>query len=56
MSSARRPNKPELASIVHRFGRLLIDGHKLSPTQVKALNNIAQCRTRAMGGVLRATP
>jgi len=50
MSSARRPNKPELASIVHRFGRLLIDGHKLSPTQVKALNNIAQCRTRAMGG------
>jgi hypothetical protein len=52
MSSARRPNKPELATIVHRFGRQLIDGHKLLPTQVKALNNIARCRNIALGGVL----
>jgi hypothetical protein len=50
MSSAKRSPKPELATIVHRFGKQLLDGQKLSPTQLKALKNIAQCRTSAMGG------
>jgi hypothetical protein len=42
--------KPELALVVRRFGREFMQQHSVSPMQVKALHNIVQCRTAAMGG------
>jgi hypothetical protein len=47
---AASENKPELATIVRRFGKELMATHSLSAQQVKALHNIVQCRTSAMGG------
>jgi len=43
-------SKFELAGIVRRFGRQFIGSKELSPQQNKALYNIVQCRTSAMGG------
>lgn len=43
-------NKFELADVVQRFGKQLMQHEKLSPQQVKALYNILQCRTAALGG------
>ena len=40
----------ELADVIRKFGRKLIEQRKLPPQQVKALYNILQCRTAAMGG------
>jgi hypothetical protein len=42
--------KFELAEVVQRFGKQLIEKEKLSPVQIKALYNISQCRTAALGG------
>ena len=42
--------KFELAEVVQRFGKQLIESDKLSPVQTKALYNILQCRTAALGG------
>lgn len=42
--------KYELAEVVSRFGKSLIEQHSLSPVQTKALFNILQCRTSALGG------
>jgi hypothetical protein len=42
--------KPELANVVKKFGKQLMDRNLLSARQVKALNNILQCRTAPMGG------
>jgi hypothetical protein len=43
-------NNLELADVVHRFGKQLIEKEKLSPGQIKALFNIIQCRTAKLGG------
>ncbi|HIP49267.1 MAG TPA: IS91 family transposase [Lutibacter sp.] len=43
-------NKYELADVVLRFGKQLVAKEKLSPGQTKALFNIVQCRTKALGG------
>ena len=43
-------NKFELADVVCRFGKQLIENGKLSPQQIKVLNNIEQCRTASLGG------
>ena len=43
-------NDFELADIVRRFGKQLIDKDKLSPQQIKVLHNIVQCRTASLGG------
>jgi len=39
-----------MAEVVQRFGKQLMGQEKLSPIQTKALNNILQCRTAALGG------
>lgn len=43
-------NKLELAQIVRKFGKQLIQNKDLSPQQTKALYNILQCRTASLGG------
>ena len=43
-------NKFELANVVRRFGKQLMQQDKLLPNQIKALHNIVQCRTASMGG------
>ena len=43
-------NKYELADVVRRFGKQLIEKENLSPQQTKALFNIVQCRTSKLGG------
>lgn len=48
--AGRRSSKPELAEVVSRFGKQLMEQHRLSIRQVKALHNILQCRTAQMGG------
>jgi len=42
--------KNELADVVRRFVKPLIDQKKLSAGQIKAFYNISQCRTSALGG------
>ncbi len=42
--------KFELADVVRQFGKQLIEQKKLSPQQIKVLNNIMQCRTASLGG------
>ena len=42
--------KIELADVVQKFGRLLVENNNLSPQQTKVLHNILQCRTAALGG------
>jgi len=42
--------KFELAEVVRRFGKELIEKEKLSPVQTKALYHILQCRTADLGG------
>ncbi len=42
--------KFELAEVIHRFGRQLLEKESLSPQQIKVLNNILQCRTASLGG------
>ena len=43
-------NKIELADVVRKFGKRLIEQDNLSPEQTKALFNILQCRTASLGG------
>jgi hypothetical protein len=43
-------SKHQLATVVHRFGRGLMDTQRLKAVQVKALHNIIQCRTASLGG------
>ncbi|WP_075591256.1 IS91 family transposase [Labilibacter marinus] len=43
-------SKFELADVIKRFGKQLIQQQKLSPQQTKALFNITRCRTAALGG------
>ncbi len=43
-------NKHELADVVLRFGKQLVEKDELSPGQTKALFNIVQCRTKTLGG------
>jgi hypothetical protein len=43
-------SKFELASVVHRFGKALMEKQPLNGVQVKALHNILQCRTAELGG------
>lgn len=43
-------NKHELAGLVGRFGKGLLQNGQLLPKQVKVLHNIIQCRTAVMGG------
>ncbi len=47
---AGRQTKFELADIIRKFGRQLIENDKLSPQQTKVLYNILQCRTASLGG------
>lgn len=42
--------KFELADVVHRFGKELLQQHPLSPDKIKTLFNISQCRTSTLGG------
>lgn len=42
--------KYELADVVRRFGKELVQNQSLSPEQTKALFNIVQCRTASLGG------
>lgn len=42
--------KFELAEVVRRFGKGLLEKEKLSPVQTKALYHILQCRTADLGG------
>lgn len=46
----RKQPKFELAQVIRRFGRQLIEKDKLSPQQTKVLYNILQCRTASLGG------
>lgn len=41
--------KFELADVVRKFGKQLSEQEKLAPWQIKALFNIVQCRTAALG-------
>ncbi len=43
-------SKFELADVIRKFGKQLIEQDNLSPQQTKALFNIAQCRTASLGG------
>jgi len=43
-------NKFELADVVKQFGKEFIKQENLSAQQIKALNNIVQCRTASLGG------
>ncbi len=43
-------SKFELSTVVRRFGRELMAAQPLNGQQTKALHNIVQCRTAAMGG------
>lgn len=43
-------NNYELADVIRKFGKQLLVHKNLSPRQVKALNNIVDCRTSIMGG------
>jgi hypothetical protein len=43
-------NKFELADVVRKFGKSLIEQDRLSPGQTKALFNILRCRTASLGG------
>jgi len=45
-----KQNKYELAEVVKRFGKQLTEQETLSAQQIKALNNIVQCRTASLGG------
>jgi hypothetical protein len=47
---AGKRTKIELAQVIHRFGRQLVENNKLSPQQTKVLHNILQCRTAKLGG------
>jgi hypothetical protein len=40
----------ELSDVVIKFARQLLQQENLSPRQIKALNNIVNCRTANMGG------
>jgi len=40
----------ELADVIRKFGKQLLLHKNLSPRQVKALNNIVDCRTAILGG------
>ena len=40
----------ELADVIRKFGKQLLLCKNLSPRQVKALNNIIDCRTAILGG------
>lgn len=42
-------NKFELADVIRRFGKQLMEQENLSPQQTKALFNIVQCRTASLG-------
>lgn len=42
--------KFELAEVIRRFGRQLLEKENLSPQQMKTLYNILQCRTSSLGG------
>ena len=42
--------KFELADVIHRFGKELIEKDKPAPLQIKTLCNIVQCRTASLGG------
>lgn len=46
----RKQPKFELAQVIRRFGRQLIEKDKLSPQQTKVFYNILQCRTASLGG------
>ena len=43
-------NNYELADVIRKFGKQLLLHKSLSPRQVKALNNIVDCRTAILGG------
>jgi hypothetical protein len=43
-------HKLELAEVIHRFGKQLVEQETLSPEQVKALYHILHCRTATLGG------
>ncbi|MEZ5196809.1 MAG: IS91 family transposase [Bacteroidales bacterium] len=43
-------HKFDLAGVIRRFGRQLIEKEKLSPQQTKVLHNILHCRTASLGG------
>ncbi len=47
---AGRSNSHELADVVQRFGKQLLEEEKLSAQQIKTLFNIIQCRTSNLGG------
>lgn len=42
--------KHELADVVRKFGKELLQKESLSPVQIKALFDIVQCRTALLGG------
>ena len=46
------PCRPELADLVRAYGARYRSEHGLSAAQHKALRDIAQCRTAALGGHL----
>jgi len=48
MASLR--NTFDLAEVVWKFGKQLIEQENLAPEQTKALFNILQCRTASLGG------
>jgi hypothetical protein len=46
----------ELAGVVRRFGKQLVEQEKLSPEQIKALYHILQCRTATLAAMKRYVP
>jgi hypothetical protein len=51
-ASGTPPHRPELADIVPAYGAPYCSEHPLTAPQQKALRDIAQCRTAALGGHL----
>lgn len=47
---ALRKSNLELADVIRKFGKQLLLDKTLSAQQIKALNNIVQCRTASLGG------
>ena len=43
-------SKFELADVIRRFGKKLLENHSITPLQIKVLRKIEHCRTAVLGG------
>ena len=54
MQGENKRHPLDIAAIFREYGGQFLDNHKLCPDQMKAYHAICACRTKAMGGHLRA--